>query len=31
MDSQFGLMNVWNQGDFVTKAVAVLLNGRSLV
>ena len=31
MDSQFGLMNVWNQGDFVTKAVAVLLIGMSLV
>lgn len=30
MDSQFGLMNVWNQGDFVTKAVAVLLIGMSL-
>jgi biopolymer transport protein ExbB len=30
MDSQFGLMNVWNQGDFVTKAVAVLLLGMSL-
>lgn len=25
MNTQFGLMNVWNQGDFVTKTVAVLL------
>lgn len=31
MNSQFGLMNVWTQGDFVTKAVAVLLIGMSLV
>ncbi|MGI4778165.1 MAG: MotA/TolQ/ExbB proton channel family protein [Janthinobacterium lividum] len=30
MNSQFGLMNVWNQGDFVTKFVAVLLVGMSL-
>ncbi|MDP2817689.1 MAG: MotA/TolQ/ExbB proton channel family protein [Polaromonas sp.] len=30
MNSQFGLMNVWTQGDFVTKAVAVLLIGMSL-
>ena len=30
MDSQFGLMNVWNQGDFVTRAVALLLIGMSL-
>lgn len=30
MDSQFGLMNVWHQGDFVTKAVAVLLIAMSL-
>ena len=30
MDSQFGLMNVWSQGDFVTKFVAVLLVGMSL-
>ena len=25
MNTQFGLMNVWNQGDLVTKSVAVLL------
>ncbi|MDI1270468.1 MAG: MotA/TolQ/ExbB proton channel family protein [Polaromonas sp.] len=31
MNSQFGLMNVWTQGDFVTKAVALLLIGMSLV
>ncbi|MDF1485066.1 MotA/TolQ/ExbB proton channel family protein [Ramlibacter sp. H39-3-26] len=30
MDSQFGLAHVWAQGDFVTKAVAVLLLGMSL-
>jgi len=30
MNSQFGLMNVWHQGDFVTKAVALLLIGMSL-
>ncbi|MDP3412856.1 MAG: MotA/TolQ/ExbB proton channel family protein, partial [Polaromonas sp.] len=30
MNSQFGLMNVWTQGDLVTKAVAVLLIGMSL-
>jgi len=30
MDSQFGLMNVWNQGDFVTKGVALLLVAMSL-
>ena len=30
MNSQFGLMNVWTQGDFVTKAVAVLLIVMSL-
>jgi biopolymer transport protein ExbB len=30
MNSQFGLMNVWTQGDFVTKAVAVLLIAMSL-
>ena len=30
MNSQFGLLNVWTQGDFVTKAVAVLLIGMSL-
>ncbi|WP_096696244.1 MotA/TolQ/ExbB proton channel family protein [Polaromonas sp. AER18D-145] len=31
MNSQFGLMNVWAQGDFVTRAVALLLIGMSLV
>jgi biopolymer transport protein ExbB len=30
MDSQFGLLNVWHQGDFVTRAVAALLIGMSL-
>ena len=25
MNSQFGLANVWSQGDIVTKAVALLL------
>ncbi len=30
MNSQFGLMNLWTQGDLVTKAVAVLLIGMSL-
>ncbi|OGB01125.1 MAG: biopolymer transporter [Burkholderiales bacterium RIFCSPHIGHO2_12_FULL_61_11] len=30
MNSQFGLMNVWTQGDFVTRTVAVLLLGMSL-
>jgi biopolymer transport protein ExbB len=30
MDSQFGLVNLWNQGDIVTRAVAVLLLGMSL-
>jgi biopolymer transport protein ExbB len=30
MNSQFGLMNVWSQGDFVTRAVALLLIGMSL-
>ena len=30
MNSQFGLMNVWTQGDFVTKSVALLLIGMSL-
>jgi len=29
MDFEFGPMNVWHQGDFVTKAVAVLLIGMS--
>jgi len=31
MDSQIGLMHVWHQGDFVTRSVAVLLIGMSLV
>ncbi|WP_341916320.1 MotA/TolQ/ExbB proton channel family protein [Polaromonas sp. YR568] len=31
MNSQFGLLNVWTQGDFVTKSVALLLIGMSLV
>ncbi len=30
MNSQFGLVSAWTQGDFVTKAVAVLLLGMSL-
>ena len=30
MNSQFGLMNVWTQGDFVTKTVGMLLIGMSL-
>jgi len=30
MDTQFGLMHLWAQGDFVTKAVAVMLVGMSL-
>jgi biopolymer transport protein ExbB len=30
MDSELGLMNVWQQGDVVTKTVAVLLIGMSL-
>ncbi|MDO8767887.1 MAG: MotA/TolQ/ExbB proton channel family protein [Burkholderiaceae bacterium] len=30
MNSQFGLMNVWNQGDLVTKTVALLLLAMSL-
>jgi len=30
MESQFGIANVWIQGDFVTRAVAVLLLGMSL-
>jgi biopolymer transport protein ExbB len=29
MDSQSGLMNMWAQGDFVTRAVALLLLGMS--
>lgn len=30
MNTQFGLMNVWSQGDLVTKTVAVLLLAMSL-
>ena len=30
METQFGLANVWTQGDFVTRAVAVLLLAMSL-
>ena len=30
MESQFGIANVWIQGDFVTRAVAILLLGMSL-
>jgi biopolymer transport protein ExbB len=30
MDSQLGLINVWTQGDWVTKTVALLLLGMSL-
>jgi len=30
MESQFGLINVWTQGDWVTKTVALLLLGMSL-
>ncbi len=30
MESQLGLMNVWNQGDAITRGVAVLLLGMSL-
>jgi len=30
MESQFGIANVWIQGDFVTRAVALLLLGMSL-
>ena len=30
MNSQFGLMSVWTQGDFVTRGVALLLLGMSL-
>ena len=31
MDSQFGLMNVWAQGDIVTHGVALLLVGNHLL
>ena len=30
MESQFGLINVWTQGDWVTRSVALLLLGMSL-
>nr|WP_315202387.1 MotA/TolQ/ExbB proton channel family protein [uncultured Albidiferax sp.] len=30
MESQFGIANVWTQGDFVTKSVAIILLGMSL-
>ena len=30
MNSQFGLINLWTQGDLITKGVAVLLLGMSL-
>ena len=30
MDSQYGLMNLWNQGDVVTRGVALLLLAMSL-
>ena len=30
MDSQLGLMNMWAQGDIVTRGVALLLLGMSL-
>ncbi len=30
MESQFGIANVWTQGDFVTRFVALLLLGMSL-
>ena len=30
MNSQFGLVNIWQQGDFVTRGVALLLVGMSL-
>ncbi len=30
MESQFGIANVWTQGDFVTRGVAILLLGMSL-
>ena len=31
MESQFGIANVWTQGDFVTRFVAILLLGMSLI
>ena len=30
MESKFGLVNVWLQGDWVTRSVALLLLGMSL-
>lgn len=30
MESQFGIANVWIQGDFVTRAVAIILLAMSL-
>ncbi|WP_345064595.1 MotA/TolQ/ExbB proton channel family protein, partial [Acidovorax lacteus] len=30
MESHFGIANVWTQGDFVTRAVAIILLGMSL-
>ena len=30
MESQFGLLNVWAQGDWVARAVTLLLLGMSL-
>ena len=30
MDSQFGIAHVWSQGDFVTRAVAVILLAMSI-
>ncbi|MFS4516475.1 MotA/TolQ/ExbB proton channel family protein, partial [Delftia tsuruhatensis] len=30
MDSQFGIAHVWTQGDFVTRAVAVILLAMSV-
>ena len=30
MESQFGLINLWTQGDFVTRFVAVMLLAMSL-
>ena len=30
MESQLGLITLWTQGDWVTKAVAILLLGMSL-
>jgi biopolymer transport protein ExbB len=30
MNTEFGLLNLWNQGDFVSRGVAILLLGMSL-